>query len=506
MKQRLRKYMFLLCSLMLFMSTPIVTMAAEEGATEEGSEGDDNEGGEGTDQKYEGDLYVQAPPDAIDEILKDPRYDGAVEQIQWLTKIFDQFSVQVISVCAFLIIGAAFLKNALAGAYCANSKFWDKVADAHAKKDALNLSMIKGYFQGGQFQNTTIAGFKDGALALLPNIKAFTDFDDADIQPKQYFMKSIPQMCLCVIIGIFIYNGYYRDTAAVVGEFGSEAFNRVMTAASPSEFLDKITQSTGMPTLLTDGLTDPQGKILNKIADAGRKSCITEYNLTSNGQKIRVSACVENWVLHDSGIQEWVEQHCQDEEDNAWKVSAKVKLVPATSSNTDGLGESEEDATTHVKVFMTESPVTSMGGSDGAWIFDSTEAAKAEKQTLYLRVILTAVKTESSGGKNAGKSVDGSNEVVSDKQKHGEAIDISITIDTSQDGPYNVSSQLSGYKITAPQNAAGASFSLYKDRSDGQLYLKLPSNFTKGSKSLPANTFHSDEDGTRHQINLHVNE
>lgn len=503
MQNKIKKFLFLLCSLTLLFSVPMTTYAAEEEA-EESSEDEDG-GGEGGDAKYEGDLYVQSSPDAIDEILMDPRYDGAVEQIQWLTKIFDQFSVQVISVCAFLIIGAAFLKNALAGAYCANSKFWDKVADAHAKKDALSMSMIKGYFSGGQFQNTTIAGFKDGLLALLPNIKAFTDFDDADIQPKQYFMKSIPQMCLCVIIGIFIYNGYYRDTAAVVGEFGSEAFNRVMTAASPSEFLDKITQSTGMPTLLTDGLTDPQGKILNKIADAGRKACITEFNLTSNGQKIRISACVENWVLHDSGIQEWVEQHCQDEEDNAWKVSAKVKLVPAASGSTDGLGEDSEEATTHVKVFMTESPVTSMGGSDGDWIFDSTEKAKAEKQTLYLRVILTAVKTESTGGKNAGKSVDGSNPIESTKSKYGEDIDISVTVDVTQDGPYNVSSQLSGYKLTVPQNAAGGAIALYKD-SDGQIYLKIPSSFTKGSKTLNAKTYSTDEDGTRHLIVLHVNE
>lgn len=503
MQNKIKKFLFLLCSLTLLFSVPMTTYAAEEEAEESSEEGDEESGGEGG-ANYEGDLYVQSAPDAIDEILINPRYNGAVEQIQWLTKIFDQFSVQVISVCAFLIIGAAFLKNALAGAYCANSKFWDKVADAHAKKDALSMSMIKGYFSGGQFQNTTIAGFKDGLLALLPNIKAFTDFDDADIQPKQYFMKSIPQMCLCVIIGIFIYNGYYRDTAAVVGEFGSEAFNRVMTAASPSEFLDKITQSTGMPTLLTDGLTDPQGKILNKIADAGRKACITEFNLTSNGQKIRISACVENWVLHDSGIQDWVEQHCQDEEDNAWKVSAKVKLVPAASGSTDGLGEDSEEATTHVKVFMTESPVTSMGGSDGAWIFDSTEAAKSEKQTLYLRVILTAVKTESTGGKNSGKSVDGSNPIDSSKAKEGTQVKIPISLTAAQTGTdVDISSQLSGYKLSrGSENTQGKSTGLYT--KDGKYMLKVSSTFSGGEITLPEVWKVIDDDGTKHSVVLVV--
>lgn len=503
MKRRLKRLLILLCSLTLLLSMPMTVYANEDSAAEE-SGGDS----ESSDKKYEGALYTQAAPNAIDEILKDERFDGAVEQIQWLTKWFDQFSVQVISVCAFLIIAAAFLKNALAGAYCANSKFWDKVADAHAKKDALNLSMIKGYFQGGQYQNTTIAGFKDGILALLPNIKAFTDFDDADIQPKQYFMKSIPQMCMCVIIGIFIYNGYYRDTAAVVGEFGSEAFNRVMTAASPSEVLDKLTQTTGMPALLTDGLTDTQGKILNKIADAGRKACITEFSLTSTAQKIRISAQVENWVLHGSGIQEWVEKHCQDEENNAWKVSAKVKLVPAASNNVDELSQDDENATTHVKVFMTDQPVTELGkDTDDAWIFDSTEAAKTEKQMLYLRVVLTAVQTESTGGKNKGKPVTGENDGGSVKPTWGDDVDIHLTVDTSSSKTdFDVTGQLSDYTITAPSNTAGSTLELTYDKNTGKIILHLPSGFTTGSKALNAKTYHTDGSKMKHHIILHVNE
>lgn len=499
MKRKLHKLLIMLCSLTLLLSTPMTVLASEGEAVEEGKDND-------PDSEYGSDMYVQAPPDAIDEILDDERFEGAVEQIQWLTKKFDFFSIQVISVCAFLIIAAALLKNVFAGVYCANSKFWDKVADAHAKKDALNLSMIKGYFQGGQYQNTTVAGFKDGILALLPNIKSFTDFDDADIQPTQYFMKSIPQMCLCVIIGIFIYNGYYRDTAAVVGEFGSEVFNRVMTAASPSEFLDKITQTTGMPTLLTDGLTDPQGKILNKIADAGRKACITEYTLTSNAQKIRVSACVENWVLHDSGIQEWVERHSQDEEDNAWKISAKVKLVPATSSSTEGLGEDSDEATTHVKVFMTESPVVAMGGSDGAWIMDSTEASKSEKQTLYLRVALTAVKTESSGGKNAGKSVDGSNAVESSKQKWGDDVTLHVTIDPSVTETA-ISNSIDGYTLICTSSSRWIGTGAQIVNKDGQLMLKVPDGFTKGTYPFVSSKVYAiDDNDVRHKVYLSINE
>lgn len=420
---RLKRFAMLLCMFTLIFGTPMTVHATENGNGQTEGEQPESTGTAGST------VYVESKPDAINEILQNSRFDGAVEQIQWLTKWFDQFSVQVISVCAFMIIAAAFLKNAVAGAYCANSKFWDKVADAHAKKDALSMATIKGYFSGGQYQNTTVAGFKDGLLALIPNVKAFTDFDDADIQPKQYFMRSIPQMCMCVIIGIFIYNGYYRDTASVIGEFGSEAFTRIMTSASPSELLDKLSQTSGMPTLLTDGLTDPQGRLLNKIADAGRKACITEYSLSSNSQKIRVSAAVENWVCDT--IQPEISQYMKDEEDNAWNVTAKVKLVPATSNDTSGLERTNEDATTQVKVFMTDQPVTKMDASGGKWIMDSTEAAKPEKQMLYLRVIVTAVKTESSGGKNAGLSVDGTNAISTTKQGWGDDVVMNVAVNIS---------------------------------------------------------------------------
>lgn len=397
MSVKIQRLLMLALSLTLLLCIPLPVLAAEAG----------NDVTTGVESTGEGRVVYDAPPDAIDEILLDGRFNGAVEQIQWLTKWFDQFSVQIISVCAFLIIAAAFLKNAMAGTYCANSKFWDKVADAHAKKDALSMSTIKGYFTGGQYQNTTVAGFKDGILALIPNVKSFTEFEDADIQPKQYFMRSIPQMCMCVIIGIFIYNGYYRDTAAVIGEFGSEAFTRIMTAASPSEFLDKITQTTGMPALITDGATDPQGKLLNKIADAGRKACITEFGISSNAGKIKISQEVENWVLDK--VQYAVEPYMQDLPDDSWKVTAKVKLVPSADGKVDeSLNVTDHTLPTNTIVIMSDSSILNSG-----WILDNTASTMGDgKETLYLRVIITAVKKESSSGAGAGKTVNERNDVI----------------------------------------------------------------------------------------------
>ena len=153
--------------------------------------------------------------DAVNDILMDNRFAGAIESISFITKFVDHWFTVIITATAFFIISAAMLRNVMAGAYCSNHKFWDKVAEAHEKSDAISIASIGQYVSGKQFMNTTGGGLRDALLGLVPNIKAWTDFDDVDIEPKQYFMKAIPQMLACVIIGVFIYNGYYRNTAAL---------------------------------------------------------------------------------------------------------------------------------------------------------------------------------------------------------------------------------------------------------------------------------------------------
>ena len=128
---------------------------------------------------------------AVQDIMNNERFQGAISSIEWLTTRVDYWFTMIISATAFFIISSALLKNACAGAYCSNHKFWDKVAEAHEKNDSLNLAGIKNYFTGKQFMQTTGGGVRDALLGLVPNIKALTDFDDADIEPKQYFMKAI---------------------------------------------------------------------------------------------------------------------------------------------------------------------------------------------------------------------------------------------------------------------------------------------------------------------------
>lgn len=286
---------------------------------------------------------------AISDIMTDSRFKGAISSISKITEFVDIWFVRIISLVSFFIISAALLKNACAGAYCANSKFWDKVADAHQKTDALNIAGIKNYFQGGQgIMNTTPGGIRDFFLGIIPNIKAFTDFDDADIEPKAYFMKAIPQMIACVIIGIFIYNGYYRDTAATVGEMGSVLIERTLGSVNPDSFVNKIFNTTGWPKSPWDKDHSRAGEWKQAIFKELKSLVASNYpDVTSSGQKAdavkaivnQVNSCGvdayvdsagDGFVYKMSGISSYVSTSTPDiesyQEDGAGNINALLKF------------------------------------------------------------------------------------------------------------------------------------------------------------------------------------
>lgn len=240
---------------------------------------------------------------AISDIMTDGRFKGAISSISKITEFVDIWFVRIISLVSFFIISAALLKNACAGAYCANSKFWDKVADAHQKTEAINLAGVKNFFAGGQgLMNTSAGGIRDFFLGIIPNIKAFTDFDDADIEPKAYFMKAIPQMIACVVIGIFIYNGYYRDTAATVGEMGSVIIERTLGSVNPDSFINKIFNTTGWPKSPWDKDKSREGEWKQAVFKELKGIVASNYSdITSAQQKAEAVTAIVNMIQTQCG-------------------------------------------------------------------------------------------------------------------------------------------------------------------------------------------------------------
>ena len=253
--------------------------------------GDENggDGGVGEQQNTE----AVDTGDAIKDIMDNDRFKGAISSISWLTDITDKYFAMAITLVAFFIISASLLKNACAGAYCANPKFWNKVHQAHQKSDAYTLNSLKNFFGQRGYMEVSPSSIMDFILGILPDLQSFTDFENEDVDPKQYFMRSIPQMIMCVIIGVFIYNGYYRDTASVVGSFGAETFERVMASADPVGLADRLYNSTGTPKVASDYDNSPSGKLTNDITHATYKAVMSQYTDINgkNAKSALINSC-----------------------------------------------------------------------------------------------------------------------------------------------------------------------------------------------------------------------
>lgn len=240
-------------------------------------------------------VFAEGTSDAVADIMNNERFAGAISSIEWLTTRIDYWFTMAITAAGFFIISASLLKNACAGAYCSNHKFWDKVAEAHEKSESIQLSQLFGGGIKDKFMNISTSGIKDAILCIIPNIKAFTDFDDADIEPKQYFIKAIPQMLGCIMIGVFIYNGYYRDTAATVGNFGSEICSRVFSSVDPAAWVDKLTQTTGTPPCIYKNDQTLEGKALYEVSTALYRAYLSiSTGITSMEDKTNLMRDCEN--------------------------------------------------------------------------------------------------------------------------------------------------------------------------------------------------------------------
>ena len=181
--KRLRKLLTVLtlCLALSFVVMPAVSpmQVYAAGTKPGGGEGGGDGGGGSTNGGELTSTGISDTGNAIQDIMNNPRFEGAISSISKITGFVDIWFARIISLVSFFIISAALLKNACAGAYVANSKFWDKVADAHQKTEALSLQSLRNI--GQSVQSANVGSIKDLLLGFIPNIKAFTDFDDAEI-------------------------------------------------------------------------------------------------------------------------------------------------------------------------------------------------------------------------------------------------------------------------------------------------------------------------------------
>lgn len=205
---------------------------------------------------------------AAEDILNNPRFEGAINTIKGVTQWTDVGFATVITFVAFMIICVSMLRNVLAAAYCAYPKFWDHVNEAHKNKQGKGFiqqtfSMFQGGPRGGTGGGQSVG---DIIYGVIPDIKRMTDFEEGKFSAKHYFMKAIPQMLICVSLGAFIYNGTYRDVAALWVDTGTTLINRTLLEIDPIAMFDDFTGTAGRPVFRSDNAVDQFTQNQNEIA------------------------------------------------------------------------------------------------------------------------------------------------------------------------------------------------------------------------------------------------
>lgn len=276
---------------------------------------------------------------AVDEVLNHDRYEGAIESITKLVNVVDSFSTMFVTAVAFLIISAAIWRNVLAGAYAAFPKFWDQVYEAHQEvKDVSWWQRLTGIKTS--YQNWNMSTIKRFIMRLLPDIKVLTDFEDETLEPKTYFTKALVQMIAVVMIGVFIYNGYYRDTTVVVARFASELFERTIMSVDPIEVYDRIMATTGTPDFSTDNALTTAEKRKNEIEHKAYQKLISKYtDIQTANDKSELAGHIE------SEMESWCSQMSECIGSDGWKMSTDFMFTAnqtkmAHTASEDGLTQS----------------------------------------------------------------------------------------------------------------------------------------------------------------------
>lgn len=329
-------------------------------------------------------------------ILKNPHYAGAIDSVSFITDWIDVGFGMVITMVAFLIILVAMLKNVLAGAYCAFPKFWDKVHEAHEqKKDEGWLKGAMGFFGNKEFMNVNGASVQGFIWRILPDIKAITDFENTDaasMSPKNYFLKAIPAMIVCICIGAFIYNGFYRDTAAKVVDFGSEIMQRTILEADPIAMYDHFVGTSGRPAFTFDTAVDDRGKMINELETELYSAFISEFNdiKSTAGKRALADSCEEIAIRYVDEVAAVDTAFITNAYKSRWAFKWSM-----SSMDTSSAGGWDNTHTNYVMV----------------WCFDvnevSLDTAVTSEQAKFMRVALQLTKQGgmNSSGQNIGDIV-----------------------------------------------------------------------------------------------------
>lgn len=216
---------------------------------------------------------------------------GNLESIGFIKDWLGTIAVFVISLVGFGITIFTILKNALFGLYAVSPKLWDKVDDAK------RASSFMGAAEGGNKLSKSFGFVTIVMLALLPNVKALTLDKDEQVDPKAYFLRSLPMACVQIFVGVFIFFGYPAQVAEKFSDFGRGLFDVVLFNVDPGYWVKTLPSKFAVLNFSTDGSKDDFDVAINSIARSATTAVIGELGDMEKEKRISLALEVERWVI-----------------------------------------------------------------------------------------------------------------------------------------------------------------------------------------------------------------
>lgn len=343
---------------------------------------------------------------------------GNMGTIQWFANILGSLATVIISIVGLCIVIFSILKNASAGLYVSNRKLWDRVDEIKRSQIAFGSAWSSGGKDDKWLESNAITKYVGSissfVLALLPNVKAMTDFagdgeGDAFVQdPKHYFMKSLPAMCLLIFIGVFIWFGYPMQVANKFSEGGTYLIDKVLQNTDPQAWIDKVSGELVFYKYAHSNGKTPQDKFIVKVSG----ECMSALF----GRLTDVKGEVRQTVAYDveSKITEIVDKQLSDYtiNDDAWTYTVSAMVVSSIPpDSTFGQVKTSTNVVTYSQnwqttVFNTGSTINNNLDAPLYLRLDITFNRKAASTSLLKGQINSAVMTlPSTGWSNVGSGI-----------------------------------------------------------------------------------------------------
>lgn len=266
---------------------------------------------------------------------------GNLGSIPWVVTLLSTVACIVISVIGFGIVIFSICKNALAGLYAVSPKLWDRV-------DEIKKAGASAHKEGGNQLINILGSIPTIICKALPNIKALTEFEDEQMSPKVYFMKSLPLLCVEIFIGAFVFFGYPATFANKVQEFGTGVIDVVFANVDPLGWVEKLPGEIAIFPFVTKSSDVDFDKNIYKIAQEGAATLYTRHTDIKKNSKTEGALNFEQWAIQEfSGIGEYMDDR------EAWSMSVQTSYSTSMSASQEridkgaGLTEKEDGESTY---------------------------------------------------------------------------------------------------------------------------------------------------------------